>query len=192
MIRINLLPVRAARKKENVRWQISVFFLMILFGLVVMAYIALNMSRNISNMTAKIEAAESELKELQAISKQVQDIKKNLKKLQAKMDVIQTLETGRMKSVLLLDSLTGLVISDRMWLTSLAETRGQVELKGMATDNKTVADFMKRLEESPYYNEVSLISSRQVQERQIAGKFKEFTIICQTRMPTTQEETKAS
>ena len=192
MIKINLLPVRAARKKENIRWQISVFFLMIAFGIVVMAYMAMSMSRNISDMNAKIEEAEKELKELQAISKQVQEIKNKLKKLQAKMDIIQKLETSRTRSVRILDSLAGLVVADRMWLTSLTETGGTMNVKGMAMDNKTVADFMKNLEGSPYFKNVNLISSKQVQQRKIAGKFKEFTITCKTQMPTTQKETKAS
>ena len=75
MIRINLLPVRAARKKENIRWQISVFFLCIFFVLVVMAYLYVGLTKNITVMNDRITEAEAELKRLQAISKQVNQIK---------------------------------------------------------------------------------------------------------------------
>ena len=44
MIRINLLPVRAARNKENIRWQISVFFLLIFFALMVMTYLTVGLT----------------------------------------------------------------------------------------------------------------------------------------------------
>ena len=195
MIRINLLPVRAARKKENIRWQVSVFFLMILFGVVVMAYMAVSLSRNISNMNTKIEDAGRELKELEAISKKVSEIKDKLKKLQAKMDVIQTLEVNRTRSIRILDTLTGLVIADRMWLTHLDETGGTLNIRGMAMDNKTIADFMKALEGSPYFASVNLITSRQVEQQkkaQVAGIFKEFNITCRIQMPKTQKEPQAS
>jgi len=195
MIRINLLPIRAARKKENVRWQVSVFFLMILFGVVVMAYMAVSLSRNISSMNTKIEEAGRELKDLEAISKKVSEIKDKLKKLQAKMDVIQTLEVNRTRSIRILEALTGLVIADRMWLTNLTETGETLNMKGMAMDNKTIADFMKALEGSPYFASVNLITSRQVEQRktaQVAGVFKEFNITCRIQMPKTQKEPQAS
>ena len=195
MIRINLLPVRAARKKENIRWQVSVFFLMILFGVVVMAYMAVSLSRNISNMNTKIEDAGRELEELEAISKKVSEIKDKLKKLQAKMDVIQTLEVNRTRSIRILDTLTGLVIADRMWLTHLDETGGTLNIRGMAMDNKTIADFMKALEGSPYFAGINLITSRQVEQQkkaQVAGVFKEFNITCRIQMPKTQKEPQAS
>ena len=195
MIRINLLPIRAARKKENVRWQVSVFFLMILFGVVVMAYMAVSLSRNISSMNTKIEEAGRELKDLEAISKKVSEIKDKLKKLQAKMDVIQTLEVNRTRSIRILETLTGLVIADRMWLTNLTETDGTLNMKGMAMDNKTIADFMKALEGSPYFASVNLITSRQVEQQkkaQVAGIFKEFNITCRVQMPKTQKEPQAS
>ncbi|MBW1897053.1 MAG: PilN domain-containing protein, partial [Deltaproteobacteria bacterium] len=116
----------------------------------------------------------------------------NLKKLQAKMDVIQKLEVNRTRSVRILDSLTGLVIADRMWLTNLTDKNGAVNMKGMAMDNKTIADFMKRLEASPFFDAVNLVTSKQVEKKEIAGKFKEFTITCRSQMPKTPEETKAS
>jgi type IV pilus assembly protein PilN len=195
MIRINLLPIRAARKKENVRWQVSVFFLMISFGVVVMAYMAVSLSRNISGMNTKIEEAGRELKDLEAISKKVTEIKDKLQKLQAKMDVIQTLEVNRTRSIRILETLTGLVIADRMWLTNLTESGETLSMKGMAMDNKTIADFMKALEGSPYFASVNLITSRQVEQQkkaQVAGVFKEFNIKCRIQMPKTQKEPQAS
>ena len=192
MIRINLLPVRAARKKENIRWQVSVFFLMVLFGFVVMAYMAVSLTRSVSNMNTKIVQAEKELKELETLSKKVREIKGKLKKLQAKMDVIQMLEVNRTRSVRILDSLTGLVLADRMWLTNITEKNGAVNMKGMAMDNKTIADFMKRLEGSPFFDAINLVTSKQVQKTKTAGKFKEFTITCRSQMPKPPEETKTS
>jgi type IV pilus assembly protein PilN len=178
MIRINLLPVRAARKKENIRRQISVFFLCVFFFVAVMSYVAYHLSRNISELNAKIENAQAELTKLQAIVKQVNAMKQELDKLEAKMDIIAMLELNRAGPVRIMDALTSLVVAEKMWLTSLTEEGGQMSLAGVAMDNKTIADFMTRIEKSPYFKVVDLISSKQVQLKKDKVKFKEFTIIC--------------
>ncbi|MBW2020861.1 MAG: PilN domain-containing protein [Deltaproteobacteria bacterium] len=191
MIRINLLPVRAARKKENVRRQVSIFFLSVFLVIVVMAYVAFDLSRNISDLNVKIEDAQNELTKLQAISRQVKEIKEKLKNLQAKMDIIEKLEANRTGPVRIMDALTTLVVAEKMWLTNLTETGGRMSLSGVAMDNKTIADFMKRLEGSPYFNAVDLIASRQIFRGQ-GRKFKGFTITCQTSTPKPSKEPQAS
>lgn len=178
MIRINLLPVRAARRKENVRRQVSVFFLCVFFFVAVLGYVAYHLNRTISNLNTEIVNAQTELTKLEAIVKRVNEIKKALNKLEAKMDIIAMLELNRSGPVRIMDSLTSLVVADRMWLTSLTEAGGQMSLEGVAMDNKTIADFMTRIEKSPYFNVVDLISSKQIVMKKDKVKFKKFTITC--------------
>jgi type IV pilus assembly protein PilN len=182
MIRINLLPVRAARKKENIRRQVSVFFLSILFTVSLMGYYVISMNRKISDLTGKIEATQTELKRYQAIEERVKTIKSQLEALQKKNDVITRLEANRSGPVRFMDALTNVVIADRMWLASLEEKKGELKLGGVATDNKTIADFMTRLEDSPCFKGVDLISSKQIIHKQGNNKqhkkFKKFSITC--------------
>jgi type IV pilus assembly protein PilN len=190
MIRINLLPVRAARKKENIRQQVSMFFLFVVFVLCVMGYLTISMNRTISGLNGKIEVAQGELKKYQAIEKQVLKIKKELQKLEEKMDIIAQLEANRSGPVRFMDALTGLVLADNMWLTTLTEAHGKMKLAGVATDNKTVADFMSRLERSPDFKAVDLISSKQIAQRD--KKLKAFTITCQVSRARPDKAGKAS
>ena len=178
MIRINLLPVRAARKKENIRRQVSIFFLTVFFGICVMAYLAFNLTRNISGMKDDIEVAQKELAELEVINRQIRELRDKLATLEAKMDVIQTLESNRTGAVRVMDLLTTLVIRQKMWLSSLTETGGRMILQGMAVDNKTVADFMTRLQQSPFFDQVVLVSSR-LTPMGPDNKFMAFNITCQ-------------
>jgi type IV pilus assembly protein PilN len=177
MIRINLLPVRAARKKENVRRQVSVFLLTVFFGICVMAYLAFNQSRSISAMQEDIEVAQKELAELEVINKQIKELKDKLAKIEAKMDVIQTLESNRTGAVRVMDLLTTLIIPQKMWLSSLTETSGQMVLQGMAVDNQTVADFMTRLDMSPFFDQVSLVTTK-LTPMGPENKFMSFNINC--------------
>jgi type IV pilus assembly protein PilN len=187
MIKINLFPVRAARKKENIRRQVSIFFLCIVLSVCLMAYTTISMSRTISNLNRDIASTQADLEKYEAIAKQVNKMKQDLKRLEEKMDIIVQLEANRTGPVRFMDALTEVVVADKMWLTSLNESGGNMELRGMATDNKIVADFMTRLEKLPIFGTVDLISSMQIRERQ-DKKFKQFIITC--RMIQGQPKTK--
>jgi type IV pilus assembly protein PilN len=191
MIRINLLPVRAARRRENIRRQVSVFALCVVLTVSAMGYLAISMTHTISDLTDKIEAAQTDLKRYQAIEKRVNKIKGELQKLNEKMDIIAKLEENRAGPVLIMDALTGLVVAEKMWLTNLTEGGGKMNLEGVAMDNKTIADFMTRLEKSPYFNVVDLISSKQVKLEK-DKKFKKFTMTCQLSSRRPKNELKTS
>ena len=191
MIRINLLPVRAARRRENIRRQVSVFALCVVLTVSAMGYLAISMTHTISDLTDKIEAAQTDLKRYQAIEKRVNKIKGELQKLNEKMDIIAKLEENRAGPVLIMDALTGLVVAEKMWLTNLTEGGGKMNLEGVAMDNKTIADFMTRLEKSPYFNVVDLISSKQVKLEK-DKKFKKFTMTCQLSSRRPKKELKTS
>jgi type IV pilus assembly protein PilN len=177
MIRVNLLPVRAARKKENVRRQVSIFLLTVFFGICAMGYFFLSLNRAMGELNDQILNAQQELTELKAISRKVKEIKDKLDKLNAKMDIIQKLDTNRTRSVRIMDALTSLVVAQKMWLTNLKDTGGRMTLNGVAVDNKTIADFMRRLEGSPYFDQVNLVSSKQVAMGE-GRKFNGFNINC--------------
>jgi type IV pilus assembly protein PilN len=50
MIRINLLPFRAARKKENIRRQISIYVLSVAFLFIVMIYFFLQLNSTLNGL----------------------------------------------------------------------------------------------------------------------------------------------
>ncbi|MEE4357926.1 MAG: PilN domain-containing protein [Desulfococcaceae bacterium] len=62
------------------------------------------------------------------------------------------------------------------------ESNIEIRIDGIAIDNKTVADFMTRLEESPHFTEVRLITLRKERFNQGGGKkaidLKGFQIAC--------------
>ena len=68
-----------------------------------------------------------------------------------------------------------------MWLTSLTLRGSNISIKGIALDNKTVADFMTRLEDSKLYSNINL----QTVNQKIILKYnlKSFDISCQKAAP---------
>jgi type IV pilus assembly protein PilN len=180
MIRINLLPFRAARKKENIRRQVSIFLLsliLVLSALFVGNYI---LGMMVSGVKKDIEKANAELEKYNEINQEIARIKKTLENLQKKMDVITRLELNRHAPVRLLDTLTNMVVPKRMWFTRLEEKDTTVKIDGIALDNKTVADFMVRLQGSGLFKSVNL---KTLKQKEVEGNnLKSFQISC-VKMP---------
>ena len=176
MIRINLLPFRKARKKENVRQQISVFFLALIFLTLGMSYFTIALYRKIQDMDNRIKTSTQQLNELTVLTKEIDEIKKKLGIIKKKTAVIKNLELNRKSSVILLDTMTNMVIPGRMWFTSLSAVSDTVEINGLALDNKTVADFMLQLEGSKLFSSVNLKTLKQQAIKDVV--LKNFEITC--------------
>ena len=181
MIRINLLPFRAARQKENIRRQVSIFLLSLAFLLIVLFYYNWSLGNKIDGLNANIKQTKTELEKYVKINKEIAEIKKKLSNLKKKMAVMETLEANRFEPTRLLDKMTDVIVAKRMWFTRLESKGNKVKIHGIALDNKTVADFMVRLENSGLFRDVDLktLKQRKVQK----SNFKGFQISCTKKSP---------
>jgi type IV pilus assembly protein PilN len=177
MIRINLLPFRAARKKENVRKQTSIFMLSIFLGVILLGYLNFTFGSRVRKMSTQVEDTKNVLAQYDVQAQEVDQIQKDLDVLRKKIDVITNLKSNRKGPVLLLDSLTQLVIPKRMWLTNLEAKGNGVNINGVALDNRTVADFMTQLEKSKLFASVNLSTLNQKPIREDMN-LKSFVITC--------------
>jgi type IV pilus assembly protein PilN len=149
MIRINLLPFRAARKKENIRRQVSVFLLSIVLVLIVLGWIHFYLQSKQKKMTTTVADVEQELALYKKKDQEIKVLRKRLKTLNQRKEVIDGLEAKRFKPVHILDNLTQKVVPERMWLTKLSLRGNRLDLGGIAVDNNTVANLMDKLETIP-------------------------------------------
>ncbi len=190
MIRINLLPFRAARKKENIRRQVSIFFLSLILITMVLFYYNISLNNKIHELDTRVKDIRNQITKYNIINREIANIKKKLDILNKKIDVIINLESNRKEPVRLLDAMTEMVIEKRMWFTRF-EAKGEIiSIKGIAFDNKTVADFMTRLEGSKLFASVNLTTLKQ---QKIQGKInlKSFQITCNKAPLETAAKNKA-
>lgn len=173
MIRINLLPFRAARKTENIRRQVSMFVLSLFLVFLVVFLVQIMLNKTINKLNNELDRSKKELALVKRDAKAVEDMKKKLKILQQKTDVMIELDKNRRDPVILLEEMTEMVVPNRMWFTFLDASGNNVIIKGVSLDNKTTADFMTRLENSPLFSTVILQSITQG-----ANKLKNFGITC--------------
>ena len=183
MIRINLLPFRAARKKENVRRQVSIFLLSLILVGAAVIYYNVYLSGKIKDLNASIKETKVQLAKYNKINAEIKEIKKNLELLNKKIQVIETLETNRREPVNLLASLTDLIMAERMWFTRLSSKGTKVNIEGIALDNQTVSDFMTRLERSAIYADVNLGTVKQKELKTMELTLKSFDVNVQKVAP---------
>ncbi len=176
MIRINLLPFRAARKKENIRRQVSIFMLSLVFLLIIFFYYNFSLSNKVDRLNTNIKNTKTELAKYNKINDEIAQIKKKLNNLEKKMAVMKTLEANRFEPTRLLDVMTQVVVAKRMWFTNLESKGDKVNIKGIALDNKTVADFMVRLEDCGLFKEVDLKTLKRTNSQ--SANLKSFAISC--------------
>jgi type IV pilus assembly protein PilN len=180
MIRINLLPFRAARKKENIRKQISIYILSVVCLVTLMGYLFIDLSREIKALEADKAAKKKELATYAETTKKIKEIKSKISEIQAKLDVIKELEKKKTGPVHLLDELAMAVPKEKLWLSSLTEAKGVLTLMGTAMDNDTVALFMTNLENAEHILSVDLESTRLKSLPKYKLNVTDFILKCKT------------
>ena len=184
MIRINLLPYRAARRKENIRIQVNVFLGSIILVLLMIYVYNGYLNRRIETLNAEISSTRAQVAKYQEINREIAEIKKNLEILEQKITVIESLERDRKAPVQNLDSLYHLLVEKRMWYTQIEERGNTIRISGVAVDNQTVADYMTRLERSERFENIQLASVRQFSMRgQEDLNLKQFDVNFEKRPP---------
>ena len=173
MIRINLMP-RAEARRQAARARDRQVAILILAALV--AIIALTeffTRRSANRVQAEADEHQTELAQLSQKHNAAIQLDRKRKELEAKVQTIKILERQRKGPVHVLDDL-GAATPDTLWLTEMRESGGMVTLMGRGLDNQTIAMFMRNLSASPYFTNVDLVETKQVEEGQ--AKLKEFSI----------------
>jgi len=183
MIRINLLPVRAAQKQQRLRAQLSVFFLCLILAFIACGVLYVQKQAAIDKVKVEIADIEAKNRALQKIIGQVKDFEMKKADLEKKLAVLASLKANKSGPVHLLDQLS-FSLPDNLWLTSFKENNGQITLSGIADTEKTVARFMKNLDASPYYQRIALSITEQTKVGD--KKMQKFTLDCNSESPSSK------
>jgi type IV pilus assembly protein PilN len=180
MIRINLLPFRAARKKENIRRQLMIYGLSVVLLFCVMGYTLFYLTSTLSGLKDEEKRIQDELKTYEQTIKRIAELEKKIKEIRAKLEVIRELEKNKTGPVHLLDEIALAVPKEKLWLSGMKETKGSLTLTGTAMDNETVALFMTNLEQSEYISGVDLQSAKLREIKDYKLNVTDFVLECKT------------
>lgn len=159
MIRINLLPVREARRAANMRKQGMLLLVAAGAGIVICLLLSTWMAARIAHERSLITAREAELKKLEATMNEVKKFQAEQQEIEQKLAIIDQIEAARMGPVKIMDELATRM-PQRVWLTKMTEKSGLLELEGRSIDAEVVADLAAVLEDSPMLSGVDLQETR--------------------------------
>ena len=177
MIKINLLPFRVARKKENIRKLISIFLLLIFLTIVALVWYTMNMNKQILEDKEKTKQVNHQILKYKEKADRVAKIKKDLKVLEEKLEIVSSLKKQRGEQLILFDKMTDLIVPQRMWLESFKTNENSVTIKGIAFDNPTIAEFMDKLENSSIFDKIDLKTAK-MKNFKDGVMLKSFELLC--------------
>jgi len=181
MIRINLIPFKAAQKKERMLGQMIVLLLGVGLVFAVAAGVYLTINAKISSVKDEISQKEERLNQLKKAIGEVGRFKKLQEEVRGKIGVLEQLRENKSGPVHLLDELSK-SLPDKLWVTSFKEANGAVTIKGIGLNEETVARFMENLESSPYYQKVELLVIEKKSQKD--AKLQQFDLTCRVESPS--------
>ncbi len=178
MIRINLLPVRAKIRKENVRQLISIYLLSVLAVVAVIAYVWVAQTYKISRLQTHLQQVKAEVANYAKFETILKDLQAKKTTIEKKRETIISLQQDRDNLVRVLAVMSVQVPAERVWFEKLTQAGPAITLEGVALSDETIVEFMRNLESSPYVDKgsVNLVHTKLTS---ISGmKLREFRMTC--------------
>jgi type IV pilus assembly protein PilN len=160
MIRINLLPVRAAKKREFGRQQIVLFALVLVLVAIGNYFWYGKVDAELTGLDRSIARTRSEIAQLEKTIGEVKSIKEDKKALEDKLKILDTLKKGRTGPVRVMDDLAT-IIPTKVWVKDYTEAGGSVTMSGQASTYEDLSAFSKKLKESKHFSNVNIKNARQ-------------------------------
>jgi type IV pilus assembly protein PilN len=175
MVKINLLPIRLELRKKALVEHVIFVALCVFLVLIFEWFVQATITSQRDSLIREIATTKVEIKKLTAEAGEIEKFKQQKQELEKKLDVIQDLNAKKTGPVEILDELS-VIIPDKAWLISLTNKGDSMVLEGQALDNTTIATFMKQLQSSKHFDNVTLVLSQQEGGRQ------KFSITCKIKL----------
>lgn len=160
MIRINLLPVREVEREAGRRQETRLVYLSAVLVLVVLAGIEVASRMRLAPLKQEYARLQADIVALDKKSEQLAKLETERKDLEEKLRTIASLEAKKIGPVNVLADLSD-AAPDQVWLLEFKESGGLATISGLGLDDQTIANFMRKLDASPYFANVDLVETAQ-------------------------------
>lgn len=169
MIKINLLPHRAEKRKRRQIQFASLSVVSIIAGALIVGFVHGVISARISYQESRNSFLKNEIAKLDKQIEEIKKLREQVRSLLARKEVVENLQSTRSDVVHLLDQMLR-ILPDGVYLTSLKQAGDKISITGNAQSNARVATLMRAIENSPWLNSPVLI---QVQSQAGTGPSKD-------------------
>lgn len=165
MTRINLLPWREVRRRQQQR-----DFMIVLAAAGLVAALAVFLTnwlidQQIAHQEARNDYLRGEITRLKKAEAEIKELDKVKSRLLGRLTVIQNLQASRPGMVKVFDTLPRL-LPENVYLTSVKIQGNQLTLKGIASSNNVISNFMRNLSESGEFGEpvLTVVETKTINE----------------------------
>ena len=188
MIRINLLPWRAARRKAQRQHMGVLGGMVAVLGLLIVGAVHLTIAGYISVQNDRNEFLKKENVRLDKEIEEIKKLKTEIAALLARKQIIERLQADRAQAVYLLQELVQQV-PDGVYLKTIKQTGLKVNMAGYAQSNARVSTLMRNFAASPYLENPELI---EIKAAMVSNKrVSEFTMNVSLKRLQTDDSGKA-
>jgi type IV pilus assembly protein PilN len=177
MIRVNLLPVKEARRRSAGRIQLLIFVVVLVIECAILVFLHMVQQGKLEEVRDKVATAQKKVDKLEKEVEEAKDLEKRKKKLEQKLSVLDDIEKQSIGPVNVLEELLTILSRPKnveqryaqrkkdwnvewnprhVWIESLKESDGEFEMVGRAVDADDVAEFLHRLETATHFQNVQL------------------------------------
>jgi len=194
MIRINLIPHRVAIREKQIIEYITVFVGSILTVLALAIMINILTTQDLTDLQAEKLSLRSENAQLSRKIGELRNLDGLRQDVESKLAIVDELQAGRFRT---LNTLNAIATSmpQNIWINALKDAKGKLTLSGFGESSKAVANFMRALQASLYFKDVSLAVDQEAEAedaivRKFALNFRRLTLAEQEALQKEDGETK--
>jgi type IV pilus assembly protein PilN len=161
MIRVNLLPHRAEKRKRREQQFAVLAGLGALIGVAAAAGVWFFLDGQVEQQRRNVAYMKSEIDKLDKQIEEIRKIREETASLLAKKQVVEALQSNRSEPVQLLDQLLR-QLPEGVYLKGVKQNGAKVNLVGYAQSNARVSTLMRNLGASPYLENPELVEIKAV------------------------------
>jgi type IV pilus assembly protein PilN len=173
MIRINLLPYRAEKRRAR-QIQFAVLSLIsVVLGAVLVGFVHVAIGTQISYQERRNEYLKLETSVLDKQIAEIKKLREQTQSLLARKDAVEKLQSDRADVVHLLDQMLR-ILPDGVYLKTLKQADNKISVVGYAQSNARISTLMRAIEDSQWLNSPALI---EIHASTVGGmRVSEFTL----------------
>lgn len=166
MIRINLLPVRASKKREAGKQWLALFVVVTIVSVIGNYLWYGDAERRLQAVKQRITRYQKDVKTLNTIIGEVKNIKEEKQAMLDKLAILKKLRDGRTGPVRVFDEVSN-ILPERIWIKSWDDTGGGITLTGSGLNHEEVSVFLTNLKASKFFSNPVLRYTRQATENHV-------------------------
>jgi type IV pilus assembly protein PilN len=162
MIRINLLPHRAEKRRRRKIQFAALCGVSFVLGVLVVALVYGAMQARIFYQQKRNDYLKSEIAKLDKQIEELKRLRQQVKALLARKEVVEGLQSTRSDVVHLMDQMLR-ILPQGVYLRSLRQTGDNIAIIGIAQSSARVSTLMRSIDQSPWLNSPHLIEVQATQ-----------------------------